>query len=384
MRTVRQFMGFCFKNGYHTEDLSSYAPNVHYEKRSRIPSSYSRDNVMKLLATVDRSNPVGKRNYAILLLIARLGLRFGDAVNLRFENISWNENRISLTQHKTGRPLTLPLPLSQPALTRELVSDWIAFREGEAKKNRMHRITCVNQFGKYLKRQGYEVYASQPQKHWNADSFTPYIFTHAEIEKIFRASDSVKPVAQSRDIHKALPVLIRMLYSCGLRVSEAVGLRCGDVDLEKGILTVREAKFGKDRLIPILSSLLGYCREYQKSVIPWAGSNDYFFMAPDRTMLSPNTVYGRFRRILSGKADFLTAGKETGRGCMICDIRLGSYAAKMGGKRRRPDRHAAGPVGFYGAQILRRNVPLSAADCRGLSAGSKAGRRNLCSRDSRR
>lgn len=189
-------------------------------------------------------------------------------------------------------------PLSQPALTRELVSDWIAFREGEAKKNRMHRITCVNQFGKYLKQQGYEVYASPPQKHWNTDSFTPYIFTHAEIEKIFRASDSVKPVAQSRDIHKALPVLIRMLYSCGLRVSEAVGLRCGDVDLEKGILTVREAKFGKDRLIPISSSLLGYCREYWKSVIPWAGNNDYFFMAPDWTMLSPNTVYGRFRRIL--------------------------------------------------------------------------------------
>lgn len=189
-------------------------------------------------------------------------------------------------------------PLSQPALTRELVSDWIAFREGEAKKNRMHRITCVNQFGKYLKQQGYEVYASPPQKHWNTDSFTPYIFTHAEIEKIFRASDSVKPVAQSRDIHKALPVLIRMLYSCGLRVSEAVGLRCGDVDLEKGILTVRDAKFGKDRLIPISSSLLGYYREYRKSVIPWADNDDYFFMAPDRTMLSPNTVYGRFRRIL--------------------------------------------------------------------------------------
>lgn len=109
MRTVRQFMGFCFKNGYHPEDLSSYAPNVHYEKRARIPSAYSRDDVMKLLALVDRNNPVGKRNYAILLLITRLGLRSGDVVNLKFENINWEENRISLTQHKTGRPLTLPL-----------------------------------------------------------------------------------------------------------------------------------------------------------------------------------------------------------------------------------------------------------------------------------
>ena len=109
MRTVRQFMIFCFKNGYHPEDLSPYAPNVHYEKRARIPSSYSYDDVVKLLALVDRNNPVGKRNYAILLLVSRLALRSGDVVNLKFENINWEENRISLTQHKTGRSLTLPL-----------------------------------------------------------------------------------------------------------------------------------------------------------------------------------------------------------------------------------------------------------------------------------
>jgi site-specific recombinase XerD len=109
MRTVRQFLGYCFKNGYHTEDLSPYAPFVHYDKRSRIPSAYSQDDVMKLLSIVDRANPVGKRNYAILLLIARLGLRSGDVANLKYENINWEENRISLTQHKTGQPLTLPL-----------------------------------------------------------------------------------------------------------------------------------------------------------------------------------------------------------------------------------------------------------------------------------
>lgn len=109
MRTVRQFMGFCFKNGYLSENLSAYAPCVHYEKRSHIPSAYSYEDVMKLLSLVDRNNPVGKRNYAILLLITRLGLRAGDIVNLKFENINWEENRISLTQHKTGRPLTLPL-----------------------------------------------------------------------------------------------------------------------------------------------------------------------------------------------------------------------------------------------------------------------------------
>jgi len=70
------------------------------------------------------------------------------------------------------------------------------------------------------------------------------------------------------------------------------------VNLENGILTIREAKFGKDRLIPVSKSLLDRCRKYRETVIPWAMDDDFFFMAPDRTMLSPNTVYGRFRRIL--------------------------------------------------------------------------------------
>lgn len=109
MRTVRQFLKFCFKNNFHQEDLSEHVPFVHFEKRAQIPSAYSYEDVMKLLSIVDRSNPIGKRNYAILLMVARLGLRSGDVSNLRFNNIDWEQNRISLTQHKTGNPLSLPL-----------------------------------------------------------------------------------------------------------------------------------------------------------------------------------------------------------------------------------------------------------------------------------
>ena len=109
MRTVRQFMGFCFKNGYHPADLSGRVPHVHYERRARIPSAYSYDDIMKLLTQVDRSNPLGKRNYAILLLISRLGLRAGDVTRLTIDSLDWDGNRILLTQRKTGRPLVLPL-----------------------------------------------------------------------------------------------------------------------------------------------------------------------------------------------------------------------------------------------------------------------------------
>ena len=209
-------------------------------------------------------------------------------------------------------------PMEVPALTKELITDWISPREGEAQKSRMHRICCINQFGKHMKQMGYEVGGVLPQTHWNNSSFVPYIFTHEEIAQLFEAADRIRPIPRSKDMHRILPVLLRLLYGCGLRVSEAVGLKCRDVDLETGILTIREAKNGQDRLIPLSQSLLQLCREYRKTTIPWAGDDDFFFMAPNRTILSPNTVYGRFRRILwEGKIPY--GGK--GNGPRLHDLR---------------------------------------------------------------
>lgn len=189
-------------------------------------------------------------------------------------------------------------PLQEVVLTKELVLDWIEVRMNEAVKTRVHRITCIKQFGHYLKSLGYEVFELPPQKHWNTSSFVPYIFSHDEIDRLFSAADKVKPVVQSRNMHKSLPVIIRTLYSSGLRISEALKLQCADVDLNQGILTLRDAKFGKDRLIPMSASLLNCYKQYYAETICWANNNDYFFMAPDRTMINPNTIYQRFRRIL--------------------------------------------------------------------------------------
>ena len=207
--------------------------------------------------------------------------------------------------------------METPVLNRELVTDWISPRESESQKSRMHRVCCVNQFGKYLKQMGYDVY-ELPPCHWNSSSFTPYIFSHEEIEKLFAASDNICPVPQSRNLHKVLPVLFRLLYGCGLRISEAVGLRCRDVDLAFGILTIHEAKNGRERVIPLSSSLTELLQTYRNDTISWATDEDFFFMAPDRTILSPNTVYGRFRRILwDGGIPY----KGKGNGPRLHDIR---------------------------------------------------------------
>lgn len=109
MRTVRYYLKYCFENGFSNQELFSKLPNVHYNRQSRLPSSYSSDEVDALLKSIDHGNPCGKRDYAIILLISRLGLRSSDVANLRFPNIDWENDVIRLIQKKTGNPIELPL-----------------------------------------------------------------------------------------------------------------------------------------------------------------------------------------------------------------------------------------------------------------------------------
>lgn len=63
-----------------------------------------------MLSVIDRNSPIGKRDYAMILLACVLGLRIGDIKNLRFQNFNWEAKKLSLIQHKTHKTLTLPIP----------------------------------------------------------------------------------------------------------------------------------------------------------------------------------------------------------------------------------------------------------------------------------
>ena len=79
-------------------------------KKSKIPSVWTTEELQKLLHAVDRASPIGKRDYAMILLACILGLRVSDIKNLRFGNFDWSNKKISMIQHKTHKPLSLPIP----------------------------------------------------------------------------------------------------------------------------------------------------------------------------------------------------------------------------------------------------------------------------------
>lgn len=78
-------------------------------RKKKIPSVYTRDEVERIISVIDKNSPQGKRDYAMVLLATRYGLRISDIIGLRFCNLDWERNRISLVQKKTARKVVLPL-----------------------------------------------------------------------------------------------------------------------------------------------------------------------------------------------------------------------------------------------------------------------------------
>ena len=91
------------------KNLSADLPQIRVPRDAKIPSVWEQELVARLLEAVDRSSARGKRDYAILLLACRLGLRAGDIRTLKLDQVHWEDSTIEVTQSKTGTPLRLPL-----------------------------------------------------------------------------------------------------------------------------------------------------------------------------------------------------------------------------------------------------------------------------------
>ena len=110
LRMLRRLCLYAYQNDYHAEDLSGCIPFVKNIRQQRLPAVFTEDEIEKILSSFDRENPMGKRNYAIFLLAARMGLRSCDIKALVFSFINWTEKTLAFTQKKTKKYLTLPLP----------------------------------------------------------------------------------------------------------------------------------------------------------------------------------------------------------------------------------------------------------------------------------
>ena len=106
---LKGYLRYLYDIGGVPDDYSKALPKDKFVRQPKLPSIYTSEEIQKLLGVIDRGSPKGKRDYAMVLITARLGLRASDVCGLKFSNILWEQNLIVLTMEKTGKRIELPL-----------------------------------------------------------------------------------------------------------------------------------------------------------------------------------------------------------------------------------------------------------------------------------
>ncbi len=106
---LRVLFRYLYEQQMISRNIAYFIPSVKCNKKSKIPSAYSQEEIQNMLSCIDRGNPKGKRDYAMVFIAVRLGMRASDICGLTFDNFKWERNTIELKQEKTDEPIVLPL-----------------------------------------------------------------------------------------------------------------------------------------------------------------------------------------------------------------------------------------------------------------------------------
>lgn len=184
------------------------------------------------------------------------------------------------------------------APTQAVVEAWVgaAGRRGVTPSTLRTLVAPVRQLARWLGRRGVNAYVLPAGVLPRPARYIPHIFTDQELAALFTQTDRCHYNSQVPLRHLVMPVLFRTIYACGLRASEARLLRVDDVDLDLGVLRIRDAKGGKDRQIPVSAPLHARLADYHAQI---AGSGgDWFFPGTAGKPLTLGNVDKNFRRFL--------------------------------------------------------------------------------------
>ena len=208
------------------------------------------------------------------------------------------------------------MKLEPDCMTKEFVEIWCQKRAYESHKTWGNRICVIRNLANYMELRGLNVYKPSIMIPVKPSDFTPHIYTNSELKRIFEQADLLPFYPNCPNRGPVASLLFRMLYGCGLRISEALDLTMRDVDSDSGVLTVLDSKFGKNRYVPMSPALTERCRRYVALTRSGAPENAPFFPAPDGGHYSHRAIYTTFRHILEN------AGiPHTGQGPRIHDFR---------------------------------------------------------------
>ena len=183
-------------------------------------------------------------------------------------------------------------------MSKDLVQIWAQKHPNEAQATFLSRVGIIRQLAMYMDRIGVRAYVFPKNILRKGSEYVPYIFSNEELAAFFKQADACHYHSEVPYRHVIMPLLFRILYGCGLRLSEALNLKVRDVDLHTGVLTIIDGKFNKDRLVPLSSGLLDRCNAYVAQIHLFSDPNAYFFPSPNGKAITKGNVYKNFRKFL--------------------------------------------------------------------------------------
>lgn len=155
--------------------------------------------------------------------------------------------------------------ISQKALTEAVVTEWLKSLTCKLKTKRSYS-GHLRRFARYLN--ALEIPAYEPELIQIQSNFVAYTFSDEEFAAIIDAADNFAAIkSKENETSYVFPMLLRILYGCGLRLGEAMALCWCDINFETEIITIRKAKNHKQRIVPISNSLAGVLRLYKRRAI---------------------------------------------------------------------------------------------------------------------
>jgi integrase len=187
--------------------------------------------------------------------------------------------------------------LTQRTLDAETVTAWLKTRDASS-VTKAKNVSSVRGFAKYLISLGIE--ASCPEPPVRRSDYVPYVFSDDEIGRIISVADNFDAAAWLTRSDLIFPVLLRLLYCCGMRLGEGVSLRWKDIDLERGVITIGKAKNLKQRLLPVDGSMTELLKNYRAMTRSDGICGEYLFESsriPGRPFFK-TTFHNWFKKIM--------------------------------------------------------------------------------------
>lgn len=187
---------------------------------------------------------------------------------------------------------------SKLGLTKNFVNKWTLPNIQESRKSLSNRVSVIRELSIYLNRLGYKTYVPKTIKNSTNKSFIPYVFTYEQMSKIFKVIDNWPISSHNRyNSNEVYPILFRLLYGCGLRISEALNLKIKNVDTNTGVISIDIAKYDKKRVIVMHDSLKKACHDYKATHLFLKDPNSTFLQHKDGSIRNKHQVNNFFRQI---------------------------------------------------------------------------------------